>query len=332
MNVTIAVSDSVDEMLGPMRAIRWISFVLSASMVVLVGFVIFLVARSVTKPLDRAALDLQEAAEKVSGASDQVSDASGQVADGASQQAASIEQTTASLEELSSMTQQNAENANQANRLMAETKATIFHAGESMSQLMQSMTDITQASEETSKIIKQIDEIAFQTNLLALNAAVEAARAGEAGAGFAVVADEVRNLAMRAAEAAKNTAQLIQDTMVKVKTGSGAVGKTNEEFSKASSGSSKMAELVSDIAAASNEQAQGIDQISKAVNDMDRVVQQNAANAEESASASKELRAQAQLMQTFIAKLLSLVEGAESNVTGLIKRFDLRETSRSCEK
>ena len=156
---------------------------------------------------------------------------------------------------------------------------------------------------------KTIDEIAFQTNLLALNAAVEAARAGEAGAGFAVVADEVRNLAMRAAEAAKNTANLIEGTVKKIKDGSGLVEETSADFSQVAASAGKMSELIGEISAASTEQAQGIDQVNKAVNEMDKVVQTNAANAEESASAAEEMNAQAENMKAFVAELIAIVDG-----------------------
>jgi methyl-accepting chemotaxis protein len=182
-----------------------------------------------------------------------------------------------------------------------------------MSQLTGSMQEISKASQETQKIVKTIDEVAFQTNLLALNAAVEAARAGEAGAGFAVVADEVRNLAIRAADAAKNTADLIEGTVKKVKDGSELVTKTNQEFSKVAESSSKVNELVSEIAAASNEQAQGIGQVNTAVSELEKVVQQNAANAEESASASEEMNAQAEQMKSFVNDLIALVEGKAKN-------------------
>ena len=185
-----------------------------------------------------------------------------------------------------------------------------------MTELTQSMEDISKASDETSKIIKTIDEIAFQTNLLALNAAVEAARAGEAGAGFAVVADEVRNLAMRAAEAAKNTAGLIEGTVKKVKEGSELVERTNGAFSEVSKSAAKVADLVSEIAAASTEQAQGIDQINKAVSEMDKVTQQNAANAEESASASEEMNAQAEQMKIIAAELQGIVGGSMAHAAG----------------
>jgi methyl-accepting chemotaxis protein len=268
-----------------------------------------LITRSITKPINRIIESLSEGADQVSSASGQVSSASQQLAEGSSQQAASLEETSSSLEEMSSMTKQNADNANQANALINETSRVVEQANHSMTELTQAMRDISDASTETAKIIKTIDEIAFQTNLLALNAAVEAARAGEAGAGFAVVADEVRNLAMRAAEAAKNTANLIEGTVIKVKGGAELVSKTAEAFTLVATSTNRSKELVAEIAAASNEQAQGVDQISKAVSEMDKVVQQNAANAEESASASEELSAQAEQMLGVVGELVAVVEG-----------------------
>jgi methyl-accepting chemotaxis protein len=206
------------------------------------------------------------------------------LSEAASEQAAAIEETSSSLEEMSAMTRQNAESTAKANELMIQAKDITEKANGAMSHLTLSMTDIAQASEQTQKIVKTIDEIAFQTNLLALNAAVEAARAGEAGAGFAVVADEVRNLALRAAEAARNTSSLMGDIVGKVKEGERLVEMTNSAFSQVSSSSGKVVELVGEIAAASQEQSQGIDQVNKAVAEMSRVTQQNAASAEELAS------------------------------------------------
>jgi methyl-accepting chemotaxis protein len=279
---------------------------LSLVAVIILGF---LLVRSIIKPIARAVWELNDAADQVASASQQVSSSSQSLAEGASQQAAAIEETSSSLEEMSSMTRQNADNANHANSLMGETKKTVERADGSMKLLTLSMKEISSASEETSKIVKTIDEIAFQTNLLALNAAVEAARAGEAGAGFAVVAAEVRNLSMRAAEAAKNTSELIEGTVRKIKDGSGLVEKTNSEFVEVSLSAGKAADLVGEISAASSEQAQGISQISKAIAEMDNVVQQNAANAEESASASEQMNAQALNMKGVIQALSRLIGG-----------------------
>ncbi len=305
----IAVTQDLYEFTAVSRNIRNAVLLAMLGFTALTAGLIFLFARRLTGSINRVVSGLSEGADQVTSASGEVSAASQTLAEGASEQAAAIEETSSSLEEMSSMTRQNADNANQANSIVSETARDMKTASKSMHQLTGSMQDISKASEETSKIIKTIDEIAFQTNLLALNAAVEAARAGEAGAGFAVVADEVRNLALRAADAARNTAALIEGTVKKVGDGARLVDDTNLAFRKVVESSNKISDLVAEIAAASSEQAQGIEQVNKAVVDMDKVTQQNAATAEESASASEQMHAQAEQMKTMVMELTEIIGG-----------------------
>jgi len=265
-----------------------------------------------SEELDSVKVRFQEVIESVTTGVRQVSQASSQIASGSSQQAASLEETSSTLEEISSMTNNNAANANQANKLMQDTNRVVTDANKSMVALTQSMEEISNASKETSKIVKTIDEIAFQTNLLALNAAVEAARAGEAGAGFAVVADEVRNLAMRAADAARDTSELIEATVKKVNDGANLVERANEAFKQVTQSSAEVGSLVAEISSASKEQAEGIAQVTKAVSEMDSVVQQNAAG-------SEELSSQAEELSNKVGIMLEIVEGEKSDQANVQK-------------
>jgi len=206
------------------------------------------------------------------------------LSDAASKQASSLEETSSSIEEMASMIRQSAGNAAQTNKLMSASQEVIRKADSSVAQLNDSMKEITAASEQTQKIVKTIDEIAFQTNLLALNAAVEAARAGEAGAVFAVVAGEVRNLALRAAEAARNSSGMMEDIVAKVKNGEKLVTVTYNAFQQVTESSEKVVHLMGEIAKATQEQSQGIDQINRAVLEMNQVTQENAASSEELAA------------------------------------------------
>ncbi len=277
-------------------------------MVVIIPLAI-LFSNSLSRPISRVIVRANDAADQVASSSNDVFAASRSLSSGVSDLAASIEESSSSLEEMAAMTARNAQNAGETNSLVQESSEMVETVTVSMNQLTASMADISTASQETSRIIKTIDEIAFQTNLLALNAAVEAARAGEAGAGFAVVAEEVRNLAMRTAEAAKNTEELIKGTVKKVSDGADVVTRTNNAFMQMTDSSTKIRELVGEITTASGEQAQGIEQINKAVAQMDKVIQQNSAGAEESSMASKEMNVQSGRMKSIVEDLTGIVGG-----------------------
>jgi methyl-accepting chemotaxis protein len=268
----------------------------------------------IVKPLDAAATALAAGAERSANASNQVSSASQSAAQGASEQAASLEETSSSLEEMTSMTKKNAETAQQASSLATVAKQSADKGNAAMQSMAAAISDIQKSASETAKIVKTIDEIAFQTNLLALNAAVEAARAGEAGKGFAVVAEEVRNLAMRSAEAAKNTAALIDGSVQNAKNGVAMVEQVGSSLTEIQQSIDKVTVLVSEIAAANQEQSQGIGQINQAVQQMDKVTQSNAAASEESAAAAEELSSQSQELRELVGQLIELVHGSEELV------------------
>ena len=308
--VLVFVRDASDQV-NKLHALQWGLSIGGILLLALLSLILFLSTSAITKRLNLTINELEHGGTQMYNAAQEINSTSHQLAEGASEQAASLEETSSSLEEMAAMTRRNSEHATQAETLTKEASSTIGHAGESMQRLTVSMEEISRASEETSRIVKTIDGIAFQTNLLALNAAVEAARAGEAGAGFAVVADEVRNLAMRAAEAAKSTATMIESTVGKVRTGSDLATETNKSFSEVSAAAGRITTLVSEIASASKEQAHGIDQINKAINHIDSVTQQNAASAEESASASAELSGQAGRIRDIVIDLSALVSGEE---------------------
>jgi methyl-accepting chemotaxis protein len=297
------------EAFAAIAQIQWVIAILTmVTIAVVLGFGLMM-ARSITKPINRIIEGLNGATDMVSSAAGQVSSASQSLAEGASEQAAGIEETASSLEEMSSMTKRNAETSTKADDHMKEAKHRIDRGQESMGGLSSAIEEIKSSADQTAKIVQTIDEIASQTNLLALNAAVEAARAGDAGRGFAVVAEEVRNLAMRSAEAARETGNLIDGSVTNAISGVNMAQTTSEALDEVTSTSELVMELVSQISTASAEQAKGINEVNSAVTQMDSVTQQNAANAEESASAAEELSAQAEELRAMVNSLVGLING-----------------------
>jgi len=297
------------EMLHAATKTKW-----GVSIGAVIGFVVavilaWVLSTAIVRALTRVIEGLERGSDQVASAANQVSQSSQSMAEGASEQASSLEETSASLEEMSSMTRQNADNANQANVISKEASEAATRGREAMTRMSEGIDRIKNSSDETAKIIKTIDEIAFQTNLLALNAAVEAARAGDAGKGFAVVAEEVRNLAQRSAEAARNTADLIEEAQQNADNGVAVSQEVGGILEQITSSVEKVTQLINEVSVASKEQAQGVEQVNTAVAQMDQVTQANAANSEEAASASEELSAQAAELNDLVAALVELVGG-----------------------
>jgi methyl-accepting chemotaxis protein len=285
---------------------RWITVSL-LGLAILVSAALFLLVRSITSALRRVTQQLAGCARGVSEASAQISAASQSLAEGANRQAASLEETSASSQEMSSMTQSNANNSQQANRLMTRVDAQVTEANQTLEEMVASMQAIGGASEKIARIIKIIDEIAFQTNILALNAAVEAARAGEAGMGFAVVADEVRNLAGRCAQAAKDTSQLIAESIDTTREGKAKLDHMAEAIRGITSSTVEVKRLVDEVSVSSGEQARGVEHIAAALGEIERITQQAAASAQQSATASTAMSAQSEAMDALTQQLVELV-------------------------
>ena len=243
--------------------------------------------------IEESLIQVDVAVEQITAASNEISSGSQVLAEATSEQASSLEEISSSLEEINSLTGSNADNAKSGLRLADLAVQAVDEGNEAMEKMNKAMEAILKSSQETGKILKTIDEIAFQTNLLALNAAVEAAHAGDAGKGFAVVAEEVKNLALRSAEAAKNTNVLIDEATKNSEMGSRIVDQVTKSFMGMKDQFNKVKSIVNEISASSDEQAHGVNQISTGVGEMNRVTQQNAANAEESAAAAEQLNSQA---------------------------------------
>jgi methyl-accepting chemotaxis protein len=290
-----------------------LTLIASAACVVLGTVIAAALVRSIGRALSRVVTELNAGAEQVAGASGQVSSASQSLARGATEQAASLEETSSALEEINSMTKQNGEAATRAASLAGDSQSAAVRGDEAMTNMATAIREIEANAGETAKIIKVIDEIAFQTNLLALNAAVEAARAGEAGKGFAVVAEEVRNLAMRSAEAAKNTTALIERSVGSARNGVALSGDVAGALAEIRATTTKVNAIVGEIAAATHEQGRGIEQVTQAVQQMDKVTQQTAAGAEESAAAGEEMASQAELLRSATHELLCMVDATAAD-------------------
>jgi methyl-accepting chemotaxis protein len=337
------------------RAIRnMIGFSVISSVVILI--VCWLIGRSIIRPITRTAGQLGAGADQLNNAASEVSTGAQRIAQGASEQAASLEETTASLEELSATCSQNANNARQANALASEaTQAS--ESGENaarratqevalqMKELATAIEAIRTSTDKTTLVVESIDDIAIQINLLALNAAVEAARAGEAGLGFAVVADEVRNLAARSTEEAKNTSALIREARANTERVHQVSKQVQEylartldqemvaNFQKLVVMVRKVSQLSAEVAAASDEQSRGVGQINAAVAEMDKVTQENAANAEQSAASSEEMQSQVVSVREEVVqlnKIIGLANSAEeqSHVSHENKGNQLRSPSQ----
>jgi len=291
---------------------RWV-VIICIAVSLLVGAIILFVVRRVSQSLRQAASELSEGAEQVAAAASQVSSSSQALAQGSSEQAASLEETSASSEEINSMARKNTENSRSAAGLVTQSQQKFVETNQALNQSVVAMDEINSQSGKISKIIKVIDEIAFQTNILALNAAVEAARAGEAGMGFAVVADEVRNLAQRCAQAAKDTAALIEESITKSNDGKVKVDQVATAIRTITEESANVKTLVDEVNLGSQEQARGIEQIGKAIAQMEHVTQNTAANAEESAAAAEELNAQSETLKEIVERLTAMVGGGEAN-------------------
>jgi len=290
--------------------IRWIAMVLIGLMLA-AGAAVFVVVRWISGNLRILAGELAEGAVQVASAASQVSSSGQSLAQGASEQASSLEETSSSSEEVNSMARKNSENSRTAADLMAQSQQKFIQANKSLDDSVVAMGEINAQSDKISKIIKTIDEIAFQTNILALNAAVEAARAGEAGMGFAVVADEVRNLAQRCAQAAKDTAVLIEESIAKSNDGKVKVDQVATVIRAITEEAGKVKALVDEVNTGSQEQTRGIEQIGRAISQMEQVTQNAAASAEESASAAEELNAQSETLKETVERLTAMVGGGE---------------------
>ncbi|OHD16565.1 MAG: hypothetical protein A2086_03910 [Spirochaetes bacterium GWD1_27_9] len=298
-----------DELYEDVNKFRNLFIIILIVSIFIVAAIVILISNSIANPINKITKELSFASENLESASYQVSSSSQELSSGSSELASSIEEITSSLEELQSVIESNTKNINQSEIMMKENTDGAIKVTQKMNDLQIALAEINTNSKKIVKIIKVIDDIAFQTNILALNAAVEAARAGDAGRGFAVVADQVKSLAQKSAEAAKETAELIEKAINSVVNGED-LGKTvNDIQIKSKDMTEKVAILIDEVNRSSKEQLKGINQITQAVNQVNSVVQQTASSAEESAAASEELLSQAESLNKIVDNISVIVKG-----------------------
>lgn len=276
------------------------------------GVLVIWIVKAVTASLTQMSLRMASTADQVIAASQQISSWSQDLARGAGEQAASLEETSASSTEINSMTQKNAEYAQNATAMVGKVAVQVDQANKALEKMVSSMNEISGSSKKVAQIITVIEQIAAQTNLLALNAAVEAARAGEAGLGFAVVADEVRTLAQKVSGAARNTAELIAASVTSSNEGSATLNNVAEVIRAITESAGNVKEMVQNVNAASQEQARGIEQIAGGLNRMERVTQQTARSAQEGSMASQQMDSQARALEEIVSELRSMVTNASA--------------------
>ena len=299
--------------IASLRSLEWRVFWFAGiGLILCAGAVVWAwrTTRAVSEHIESSVTALTTAMQQTTMAATQVAGSAQSLAQTSTEQASSLEQTSSSMEIMASLTRKNADNSRQAAAMMGETQQMVQDANTALGEMVTSMHAIVESSDKVSKIIKTIDEIAFQTNILALNAAVEAARAGEAGMGFAIVADEVRSLAQRSAQAARDTAGLIEESVGNANRGSERVAQVSGAMQAITSSAGQVKQLVDAVSAASTEQAQGIEQVTQAITQMEKTTQTSAASAEESAAASEELSAQAEMSMDVVGQLSTLVSSA----------------------
>jgi methyl-accepting chemotaxis protein len=290
--------------------------ILHATFVIIETVPVALLARKIGHMVEAQRLSLEQlgaVAGQIESSVAKMSTSNQTLADGATQQAAGVEETSSAMTEIASLTDRNAEMAQSAASLAAGSRTAAGRANGAMSRMSTAINEIESSAAETAKIVRAIDEIAFQTNLLALNAAVEAARAGEAGKGFAVVAEEVRTLAMRSAEAARNTSGLIEQSVARARGGVSIAHEVESSLGEITSATEKVAQMVSEIASVSREQATAVTQVNASVAQISEVTQRTAASATETAGVSEELLSESRRLNDLISQLNALAGGSAAS-------------------